>query len=89
MQRGAAWCPRGAVGCCCKPQCVAVLLGLADYGRSYSKQVDQCHVPVHCSLLQCVAVCCRVMQGVAVRCSVPQCVAVCRSVLQGSSHAKS
>jgi len=33
-------------------------------------------------VLQCCAVCCRVLQSVAVCCSVLQCVAVCYSVLQ-------
>jgi len=33
-------------------------------------------------VLQCVAVCCRVVQCVAVCCSVLQCAAVCYSVLQ-------
>jgi len=36
--------------------------------------------------LQCVAVCCSVLQRVAVCCSVLQCVAVCCSVLQCSFH---
>ena len=38
-------------------------------------------IAVHCSVLQCVAVCRSVSQCVAVCCSVSQCVAVCRSVL--------
>ena len=42
----------------------------------------QGHVPVCCSMLQCVAVRCSVLQSVAVHCSVLQCVAVCCSVLQ-------
>ena len=33
-------------------------------------------------MLQCVAVCCSVLQRVAASCSVLQCVAVCCSVLQ-------
>jgi len=33
-------------------------------------------------MVQCVAVCCSVLQYVAVCCSVLQCVAVCCSVLQ-------
>ena len=33
-------------------------------------------------MLQCVAVCCSVLQGVAVCCSVLRCVAVCCNVLQ-------
>ena len=41
----------------------------------------QC-VAVCCSVLQCVAVCCSVLQCVAVYCSVLQCVAVCCRVLQ-------
>ena len=41
----------------------------------------QC-VAVCCSLLQFVAVCCSVLQCVAVCCSVLQCIAVCCSVLQ-------
>ena len=47
-------------------------------------QVDndvQC-VVLCCSVLQSVAECCRVLQSVAVCCSVLQCVAVCCSVLQ-------
>ena len=36
---------------------------------------------VHCSVLQCVAVCCSVLQSAAVHCSVSQCVAVCCSEL--------
>jgi len=38
--------------------------------------------PMHCSVLQCVAVCCSVLQCAAVCCSVLQCAAVCCSVLQ-------
>jgi len=38
--------------------------------------------PLHCSVLQCVAVCCSVMQCVAVFCSVLQFIAVCCGVLQ-------
>jgi len=41
-----------------------------------SSLISNCHV------LQCVAVCCSVLQCVEVRCSALQCVAVCRSVLQ-------
>jgi len=37
--------------------------------------------PVHCTVLQCVAVCCIVLQCVAVFCSMLQCIAVCCSVL--------
>ena len=32
---------------------------------------------LRCSALQCVAVCCRVLQGVIVYCSVQQCVLQC------------
>jgi len=39
-------------------------------------------VAVCCSVLQCVAVCCRVSQCVTVCCSVLQCIPVCCSVLQ-------
>ena len=37
-----------------------------------------------CMDLQCVAVCCSVLQRVVVRCSVLQCVAVCCNILQRS-----
>ena len=38
------------------------------------------------SVLQCVAVCCSVLQRVAGYCSMLQCVAVCQCVTQNSNH---
>jgi len=58
--------------CCSALQCVAVRCSVLHLARSGH--------PVHCSLLQCAAVCCSVLQCVAICCRLLQCVAVCCSV---------
>jgi len=60
------------VVCCSVLQCVAVELRRCLVCRSYSARKYQ-------FLLQCVAVCCCVLQRVQVCCSVLQCLTVCCS----------
>ena len=80
------------VVCCSVLRCVAVCHSVIPWPfafiehfhsqwRDFASCLLQC-VAVCCSMLQYVAVCCSVLQCVAVRCSVLQCVAMCCSVLQ-------
>jgi len=66
-------------------QCAALGLPLPKNRKTVRSHLKmravQC-VAVCCNVLQYVAVCCSVLQCVAVCCSVLQCVAVCCSVLQ-------
>ena len=60
---------------------IGMMSFLLCYYRSSGSSMLQ-SVAVYCRVLQCVAVCCSVLQCVAVCCSVLQCVTVCCSVLQ-------
>ena len=61
--------------------CCSVLISMASLNPVDSIWMVQC-VAVCCSVLQCVAACGSVVQCVAVCCSVLQCVAVCCNVWQ-------
>ena len=66
--------------------CIRALCSLASYTCS-ALYVFCTLVSCSCSVLQCVAVCCSVLQFGAVWCSVAQCVAVCVVLHPGVWHA--
>ena len=72
---GVKW---GIHECLCICMCECVCVCMCGVENAYP---DEGNVRINSQWVDCVAVCCSVLQCVAVCCSVLQCVAVCCSVL--------